>query len=248
MEAQDDNYEEIDFVISKFQGAMQHIKYSLVPVVTAPFSMTLGGGAEVCLPSAHIQAASETYMGLVEGGVGLIPGGGGSQNLYQKVLSQNGSGTDLLKVASHVFETIAMAKVSTSAREAGELGFLNPQDKITQNEEFLLYDAKQAVIHLSSDYRAPLQQKIPIVGESGYATLLLGAQSMKYSGYISDHDLKIAKKLAFVIAGGRLPFGTKVDEQYLLDLEREAFLSLIGELKSQERMQHMLLKGKPLRN
>lgn len=248
MEAQDDNYEEIDFVISKFQGAMQHIKYSLVPVVTAPFSMTLGGGAEVCLPSAHIQAASETYMGLVEGGVGLIPGGGGSQNLYQKVLSQSGSGTDLLKVASHVFETIAMAKVSTSAREAGELGFLNPQDKITQNEEFLLYDAKQAVIHLSSDYRAPVQQKIPVVGESGYATLLLGAQSMKYSGYISDHDLKIAKKLAFVIAGGRLPFGTKVDEQYLLDLEREAFLSLIGELKSQERMQHMLLKGKPLRN
>lgn len=248
MEAQDDNYEEIDFVISKFQGAMQHIKYSLVPVVTAPFSMTLGGGAEVCLPSAHIQAASETYMGLVEGGVGLIPGGGGSQNLYQKVLSQSRSGTDLLKVASHVFETIAMAKVSTSAREAGELGFLNPQDKITQNEEFLLYDAKQAVIHLSSDYRAPVQQKIPVVGESGYATLLLGAQSMKYSGYISDHDLKIAKKLAFVIAGGRLPFGTKVDEQYLLDLEREAFLSLIGELKSQERMQHMLLKGKPLRN
>lgn len=248
MEAQDDNYEEIDFVISKFQGAMQHIKYSLVPVVTAPFSMTLGGGAEVCLPSAHIQAASETYMGLVEGGVGLIPGGGGSQNLYQKVLSQSGSGTDLLKVASHVFETIAMAKVSTSAREAGELGFLNPQDKITQNEEFLLYNAKQAVIHLSSDYRAPVQQKIPVVGESGYATLLLGAQSMKYSGYISDHDLKIAKKLAFVIAGGRLPFGTKVDEQYLLDLEREAFLSLIGELKSQERMQHMLLKGKPLRN
>ncbi len=251
MEAQDDNYFEIEMVVRQFQQAMMNIKYSSKPVVVAPFAMTLGGGTEICLPASRIQAAAETYMGLVEVGVGLIPGGGGNKELYIKHLSgmPNGVEFDLQKVANKVFETIAMAKVSTSAAEARELNFLNAQDGISINGDHLIHDAKQAVLALyESGYRPPVRKKIPVVGETGYATLLLGAQGMYYSGYISEHDLKIAKKLAYVIAGGSVPYGTEVDEQYLLDLEREAFLSLVGEPKTQARMQHMLLKGKPLRN
>ncbi|WP_374049762.1 3-hydroxyacyl-CoA dehydrogenase NAD-binding domain-containing protein [Neobacillus sp. PS3-34] len=251
MEAQDDNVYEIDMVVRHFQQAMMKIKYSARPVVAAPFSMTLGGGSEVCLPAAHIQASSETYMGLVEVGVGLIPGGGGNKELYIKHLENipNGVEFDLQKVANKVFETIATAKVSTSGEEARENNFLNLADGVSVNGDHLLYDAKQAVLSLyEKGYKPPVRKKIPVVGETGYATLLLGAQTMLYSGYISEHDLKIAKKLAYVLAGGKVPFGTKVDEQYLLDLEREAFLSLVAEPKSQQRMQHMLLKGKPLRN
>ncbi|MDE8564938.1 3-hydroxyacyl-CoA dehydrogenase NAD-binding domain-containing protein [Anoxybacillus rupiensis] len=251
MEAQDDNYFEIELVVRQFQQAMMNIKYSPKPVVAAPFAMTLGGGTEICLPAARIQAAGETYMGLVEVGVGLIPGGGGNKELYIKYLNSlpNGVDFDLQKVANKVFETIATAKVSTSALEARELNFLNRQDGITMNGDHLLYDAKQAVISLyDSGYQPPVRKKIPVVGESGYAVLLLAAQSMHLSGYATEHDVKIAKKLAYVIAGGKVPYGTEVDEQYLLDLEREAFLSLVGERKSQERMQHMLVKGKTLRN
>ncbi|MGG3939133.1 3-hydroxyacyl-CoA dehydrogenase NAD-binding domain-containing protein [Anoxybacillus kestanbolensis] len=251
MEAQDDNYFEIEMVVRQFQQAMMNIKYSTKPVVVAPFAMTLGGGTEICLPASRIQAAAETYMGLVEVGVGLIPGGGGNKELYIKHLSgmPNGVEFDLQKVANKVFETIAMAKVSTSAAEARELNFLNAQDGISINGDHLIHDAKQAVLALyESGYKPPVRKKIPVVGETGYAALLLGAQGMYHSGYISEHDLKIAKKLAYVIAGGSVPYGTEVDEQYLLDLEREAFLSLVGEPKTQARMQHMLLKGKPLRN
>jgi 3-hydroxyacyl-CoA dehydrogenase len=230
---------------------MMRIKYSEKPVVAAPFGMTLGGGAEICLPACSIQASSETYMGLVEVGVGLIPGGGGNKELYIKQLNSMPKGVkfDLQSVANKVFETIAMAKVSTSAAEARKNQFLNNNDNISINGDHLLYDAKQRVIALHDNgYQPPVRKKVPVVGETGYATLLLGAQSMYLSGYISEHDLKIAKKLAFVIAGGRVPYGTEVDEQYLLDLEKEAFLSLVAEGKSQQRMQHMLVKGKPLRN
>ncbi|QSB49596.1 3-hydroxyacyl-CoA dehydrogenase/enoyl-CoA hydratase family protein [Parageobacillus toebii] len=251
MEAQDDNYFEIEIAVRQFQQAMMNIKYSPKPVVVAPFAMTLGGGTEICLPSSRIQAAAETYMGLVEVGVGLIPGGGGNKELYIKYLNSlpNGVNVDLQQVANKVFETIAMAKVSSSAAEACEWNFLSKQDGITMNNDHLLHDAKQAVISLyDQGYRPPVRKKVPVVGETGYAAMLLGAQSMYHSGYISEHDLKIAKKLAYVIAGGKVPYGTEVDEQYLLDLEREAFLSLVGEPKSQARMQHMLVKGKPLRN
>ncbi|RFU70075.1 3-hydroxyacyl-CoA dehydrogenase [Peribacillus saganii] len=251
MEAQDDNIFELDMVVRHFQQAMMKIKYSNKPVVAAPFAMALGGGAEVCLPAAHIQASSETYMGLVEVGVGLIPGGGGNKELYIKHLKSMPKGVefDLQKVANKVFETIAMAKVSTSAAEAREYNFLNFADGISVNGDHLLYDAKQVVLALQeSGYTAPIRQKVPVVGETGYAALLLGAEAMRLSGFISDHDMQIAKKLAYVIAGGKVPYGTEVDEQYLLDLEREAFLSLIALPKSQQRMQHMLLKGKPLRN
>lgn len=190
-------------------------------------------------------------MGLVEVGVGLIPGGAGNVNLYQKHLKglPNGVGVDYQKVANKVFETIAMANVSTSAEEAKENNFMNFADGISVNPDHLIYDAKQAALALyEGGYVPPKKEKVPVTGDSGYATLLLAAQGMHSSGYISDHDLKIAKKLAHVLSGGKVPFGTLVDEQYLLDLEREAFLSLIQEPKSQQRMQHMLLKGKPLRN
>jgi 3-hydroxyacyl-CoA dehydrogenase len=251
MEAQDDNVFEIDMVVRHFQQAMMKIKYSSKPVVSAPFGMTLGGGSEVCLPTAHIQASMETYMGLVEVGVGLIPGGGGNKELYMKHLANlpNGVEFDLQKVANKVFETIAMAKVSTSGDEAKDNNFLNTADGVSVNGDHLLHDAKQAALSLyERGYKAPIRKKVPVVGETGYGTLLLGAQAMYQSGFISEHDLLIAKKLAYVIAGGKVPFGTEVDEQYLLDLEREAFLSLIAQPKSQQRMQHMLVKGKPLRN
>ena len=251
MEAQDDNIFELDFVIRSFQNAMMKIKYSTKPVVAAPFGMTLGGGAEACLPAAHIQASSETYIGLVEAGVGLLPGGGGNKELYIKHLKglPNGVQIDYQSVATKVFESIALAKVSTSGEEARENNFLNFVDGISVNPDHLLYDAKQAALALAeAGYRAPIHEKVPVPGSPRYATLLLGAQGMFLSGYISKHDLKIAKKIAYVLAGGEVPYGTLVDEQYLLNLEREAFLSLIGEPLSQARMQHMLVKGKPLRN
>ncbi|OLN22583.1 3-hydroxyacyl-CoA dehydrogenase [Domibacillus antri] len=251
MAAQDDGIWEIDMVVKGFQQAMMKIKYSAKPVVAAPFAMTLGGGTEVCLPAAHIQASMESYMGLVEVGVGLIPGGGGNKELYIRHLEQLPAGVtvDLQAVANKVFETIAMAKVSTSAAEARDHNFLYKADGISVNQDHLLHDAKQAVLHLHENgYTAPIRKKVPVTGETGYATLLLGAQSMHASGFISDYDLTIAKKLAWVIAGGNVPFGTEVDEQYLLDLEREAFLQLVAQPNTQQRMQHMLVKGKPLRN
>lgn len=251
MEAQDDNIFELDFVVRTFQDAMMKIKYSTKPVVAAPFGMTLGGGAEVCLPAAHIQATSETYMGLVEVGVGLIPGGAGNLNLYRKHLKgiPNGITIDYQNVANQVFETIAMAKVSTSGEEARDNNFLDFADGVSVNADHQIYDAKQVAIALyENGYKAPKREKVPVTGESGYATLLLGAETMFLSGFISEHDLKIAKKLAYVLAGGKVPYGTLVDEQYMLNLEREAFLSLVAEPKSQQRMQHMLVKGKPLRN
>ncbi|WP_239674545.1 3-hydroxyacyl-CoA dehydrogenase/enoyl-CoA hydratase family protein [Mangrovibacillus cuniculi] len=251
MEAQDDNYFEVEFVVKQFQQAMMKIKYSKRPVVAAPFGMTLGGGTEICLPAAKIQASYETYMGLVEVGVGLIPGGGGNKELYINRLNSvpEGIKVDLQDIANSVFETVAMAKVSTSGHEGAENGFLEKGDSVSVNKDHLLYDAKQSVLSLdASGYQPPLRKKIPVVGETGYATLLLGAQNMRLSGYISDHDLEIAKELAYVIAGGKVPFGTEVDEQYLLDIERAAFLRLVSKQKSQQRMQHMLVKGKPLRN
>ncbi|MFD2639798.1 3-hydroxyacyl-CoA dehydrogenase/enoyl-CoA hydratase family protein [Piscibacillus salipiscarius] len=252
MEAQDFNFPELDMVIRQFQQAMMNIKYNEKPVVAAPFGMTLGGGTEVCLPAHSVQASQETYMGLVEVGVGLIPGGGGNKEYYIQQLKglPEGVDFDLQKVTNDVFEKIAMAKVSTSAAEAFENGLLDERtDSISVNGDHLIHDAKQKVLSLhNAGFNPPKREKVPVVGEAGYATMLLGAKGLANSGYASEYDLKIAEKLAFVLAGGRLKYGTLVDEQYLLDLEREAFLSLIGEAKTQQRMQHMLLKGKPLRN
>ncbi len=251
MEAQDDNFFELDMVVKQFQNMTLKIKYSEKPVVTAPFNMTLGGGAEVTLPAASVQASAESYIGLVEVGVGLIPGGGGTKELYLKMLRDMPQGVDfdLMKVANTVFERVATAKVSTSAEEARENGFLNNYDGISVNPDHLLHDAKQRVLALAQlGYKAPKREKIPVVGDAGYAAMMLGAKQLQLSGYASEHDMKIAEKLAYVISGGRIKEGTVIDEQVMLDLEREAFLSLIGEPKTQMRMQHMLLKGKPLRN
>ncbi|MFD1066408.1 3-hydroxyacyl-CoA dehydrogenase/enoyl-CoA hydratase family protein [Oceanobacillus locisalsi] len=251
MEAQDDNIFELDLVVRQFQNMTMHIKYADKPVVVAPFNMTVGGGAEVSLPAAAIQASPETYMGLVEFGVGLIPGGGGTKELYLKELRHlpEGVNVNLSKVANDVFEKVAMATVSTSAREAMENGYLNKNDRISRNPDHVLYDAKKRVLALSdAGYEKPAREKIPVVGEPGYAAMVMGAKSLYYGGYASEHDLKIAKKLAYVLSGGRIEEGAEIDEQVMLDLEREAFLSLIAEPLTQQRMQHMLVKGKPLRN
>ncbi|EGL81549.1 3-hydroxyacyl-CoA dehydrogenase NAD-binding protein [Caldalkalibacillus thermarum TA2.A1] len=251
MEAQEMNWPEIDFMVRQFQQATTAIRYSEKPVVVAPFAMTLGGGTEFCLPAARIQAAAETYMGLVEVGVGLIPGGGGNKEMLYRLYDSvpDKADVDLQQLVNLAFETIAMAKVSTSAEEARQYQFIRPQDGISINQSFLLYEAKQKVLELArAGYRPPQPKKIPVVGREGKAVLMLGAYTFKKGGQISDHDYKIAEKLAHVLSGGDLPQGTLVDEQYLLDIEREAFLSLCGEPKTQQRMQYMLTKGKPLRN
>ena len=251
-EAQDDNWDDINYLVHRFQQASLRMKYAQRPIVAAPFGMTLGGGTEVCLPAAHIQAAAETYMGLVEVGVGLIPGGGGTKEVLirmTKAIDQVDAKAELQTFVNKAFETIAMAKVSTSGEEACDIGLLREQDAVSMNRDHLLYDAKQAVLALdTAGYTPPRPEKIRVVGADGKAVLKLAAYSMHQSGYISKHDLKIAGKLAHVLAGGGVNRNTYVTEQYLLDLEREAFLSLCGEPKSQERMVHMLTKGKPLRN
>src|SRR5699024_3517139 len=238
-------------VIKQFQDMSMNIKYSEKPIVTAPFQLSVGGGAEVTLPAAAVQASQEAYIGLVEAGVGLIPGGGGTKELYLKMLRgmPKGLNFELQQVSNAVFERIASAVVATCAEEARELGFLDKSEGISVNPDHLLPDAKQRVRGLAqAGYTAPDHEKVPVVGDSGYAAMLLGAKGLQLSGYASEHDLKIAEKIAYVLSGGRIKEGTLVDEQTILDLEREAFLSLIGEPKTQQRMQHMLVKGKPLRN
>ncbi|MEW9668775.1 3-hydroxyacyl-CoA dehydrogenase NAD-binding domain-containing protein [Ammoniphilus sp. 3BR4] len=251
MEAQDHNWFEIEQLVKEFHRVSLAMKYFEKPIVAAPFSMTLGGGVEMCLPACHVQAAAETYMGLVELGVGLIPGGAGTKEMLWRATSDadiDGK-VDLQPHINRVFETIAMAKVSTSGAEAKELGYLRPSDSISMNRDFLLFEAKHQVLALQArGYEPPVPRKIRVVGEPGLAVMKFGIYQMKTGGFISEHDAVVAGKLAHVLAGGLLPANTLVSEQYLLDLEKEAFLSLCGEPKSQARMQHMLLTGKPLRN
>lgn len=251
MEAQEMNWPELDLMVRQFQKATAAIRYSVKPVVVAPFSMTLGGGTELCLPAARIQAAAETYMGLVETGLGLIPGGGGNKEMLYRLYDAlpNGQAIDPEPLVRLAFETIALAKVSTSAEEARRYHFLRPQDGITINPDHLLYDAKQKVLQLAREgYTPPAPRKIKVLGREGKALLQMGAYHYKLSGMISEHDYKVATKLAHVLCGGDVPQGTLVDEEHLLDVEREAFLSLCGEPKTIQRIQHMLTKGKPLRN
>lgn len=251
LEAQDENWDELDLLVREFQRFTMGLKYFPKPIVSAPFGMTLGGGYEVAAATSHIQASAETYMGLVETGVGLIPAGGGTKELLIRFMERipEGSKADPQPYVNQVFETIALAKVSTSAHDAKKLGYMRSNDGICIHPDQLLFDAKEKVLEKArKGYQPPQKKKIKIVGEPGYAVMRLGAYSMFQGGYISEHDRKIAEKLAFVLAGGRLPAGTEVEEEYLLDLEREAFLSLLGEPKTQARMQHMLAKGKPLRN
>jgi 3-hydroxyacyl-CoA dehydrogenase len=253
MEAQDENWMDIERMIRKFHDVAMKMKYFEKPIVAAPFGMTLGGGVEMCLPASKVQAAAETYMGLVEFGVGVIPAGGGTKEmLVRHTVPVDFDGrVDLQPFVNRVFETIGMAKVSTSAHEAKELGYLrgDERDGVSINRDFQLADAKHAVLGMDlAGYKPPERVKVRVVGEPGLATMKLGVYQLRCGGQISDHDAKIAGKLAHVLAGGQVPANTVVREEYLLELEREAFLSLCGEPKSQARMQHMLLKGKPLRN
>lgn len=251
MLVEDEDYDAVDLMIRRFQTTLGSLRTCIRPVVAAPYGLTLGGGVEMCLPADRIQASAETYMGLVEVGVGLIPAGGGCKELLLRVYEQtNGANARAIEPFVHqVFQTIGQAKVSTSGLDAKAYSYLRRQDGITMNRDFLLHDAKEAVLALErANYQVSKPVKIPVLGSNGANTMKLGAYQLWKSGYISEHDYKIASKLAYVLAGGEVPEDTLVDPAYLLDLEREAFLSLIGEPKTQARMAHMLRTGKPLRN
>jgi 3-hydroxyacyl-CoA dehydrogenase len=252
MAAQEGDWDELDMMVRAFQKATQSLKYSPKPVVAAPFGMTLGGGCEFALGADRIRAAAELYMGLVEVGVGVIPAGGGCKELLVRMVESvpKDSDVDFFPLVKKVFETIGMAKVSTSAVDARELGFLRPSDGITMNKDFLLADAKATVLAMVQEgYKQPSPRTdIPALGEPALATLKLGMYLMKEAGRISEYDMHIGTKLAYILCGGDATTKTLVSEQYILDLEREAFLSLVGERKTQERLAYMLKNGKPLRN
>jgi 3-hydroxyacyl-CoA dehydrogenase len=253
MEAQDENWEELDMIGRLFQSSVMSLRYSPKPVVVAPFQMVFGGGCEMVLHADRVRAAAETYIGLVEVGVGIIPAGCGTKEMLVRALDSIPKGADdadPFPFVKRAFETIALAKVATSAEEARSLGFLSADDTISMNTDRLIADAKKEVQALSaSGYVAP-QPRVDILalGLPALSTLKLGIHQMKRAGYISDHDAEIGSRLARILTGGDLNHPTRVSEQYLLDLEREAFLSLIGTRKTQERMAHMLKTGKPLRN
>ena len=248
LEAQEGNWDDVDMMIRAFQGATMALKYADVPVVVAPAGMTLGGGCEMVLHAARVQAAAESYIGLVEVGVGLIPAGGGTKEMLARAMEALPSG-DPLPAVQRVFETIAFAKVSTSGPDALRLGYLGGGDEITMNRDRLLADAKAQALAMVSDYRpAQPRQAIRVGGEDLFATLKLGVHLAWRAGRISDHDAVIGRKLAWILAGGNLTHPSTLTEQQLLDLEREAFLSLCGERKTMERIGHTLKTGKPLRN
>ncbi len=234
--AQNEEWDELEQMIRQFQQLNQAIKYSAKPVVAAPFSRTLGGACEVCLHSARRQASAETYMGLVEAGVGLIPAAGGCKEMLLRL-------GDARKAA----ELIAQAKYSTSAEEARQFGFLSPADRISMNPDRLIGDAKALALWLARDYAPPPPALVHLGGEAAFAMLKLGIWTYRQGGYLSDYDVVVMEKLAHVLTGGRIG-EQSVSEQYVLDLEREAFLSLCGNPKTQERMAHTLKTGKPLRN
>ena len=250
MYAIEQDYDEIDFMIKAFQQSVMRIRYSSVPVVVAPQGRTLGGGCEMTLHADIAQAAAETYIGLVEVGVGLIPGGGGTKEFTKRVSDKMEEGDVELNALQNAFMTIATAKVATSAEEARELGILKPLDRVSMNRDRQITDAKEAVLELAdAGYTMPQQARnIKVMGRTGQALFLAGLQGMQMGRYISEHDAKVAKWIANVMCGGDLTSPQEVSEQYLLDLEREAFLSLTGEKKTLERIQAILTGGKPLRN
>ena len=251
LEAQEGNWEEIDSMIRAFQGATLGLRYADVPVIVAPAGLTLGGGCEVTLHGDRVQSAAEAYIGLVEVGVGLIPAGGGTKEMLVRAVSHVPQPrADLLPFVQRAFETIGFAKVSTSGLDARRLGYLRDVDAISMNRDRLLYDAKMlAIERVREGYQKPVVPKaIPVGGEGLLAALNLGIHLAWRGGRISDHDALVGRKLAWILAGGSLPQATVVSEQYLLDLEREAFLSLCGERKTQERIQYTLKTGKTLRN
>jgi 3-hydroxyacyl-CoA dehydrogenase len=250
MYAIEQEYDEIDFMVRAFQNSVMRIRYSSIPVVVAPQGRTLGGGCEMTLHADIAQAAAETYIGLVEVGVGLIPGGGGTKEFTKRVSDSLEEGDVELNALQNAFMNIATAKVALSAEEAREMKILRPKDRVSMNRDRQIADAKAAAIDLfEAGYTMPTQAKnIKVQGRSGMALFMAGVNGMRMGNYITDHDAKIALKIANVMCGGDLTSPQEVSEQYLLDLEREAFVSLCGEKKTLERIQSILTGGKPLRN
>jgi 3-hydroxyacyl-CoA dehydrogenase len=249
LEAQEENWDEIDLMVRAFQQTTMALRYADVPVIVAPAGLAIGGGCEITLHGDRVQAAAESYIGLVEVGVGLIPAGGGTKEMVARAADAR-TGSDLLPTIQRAFENIGFAKTSTSAADAQRLGYLQPTDAWTMNRERLIADAKaRALQRVREGYQPPAPRKaIPVGGETVSAPLKLGVHLAHRAGRISDHDALIGRKLATIMAGGLLPNATVVTEQHLLDLEREAFLSLVAERKTQERIAHTLKTGKPLRN
>ena len=258
MAVQEEEWDEVDLAIRQFQGMTQAIKFSPKPVVVAPFGLSLGGGTEISLHAAARQPHAELYTGLVEVGVGLLPGGGGCKEMTLRAIDKathirpqgRGESVEMMEAMKQAFETIAMAKVSTSAHEARASASSRRGDHITMNRERVLTDAKARALELvreGYDHRLP-RTDIPAPGESILATLKMGVHIMRQGDFITDHEVKIAGKIAEVLCGGKVTPGTLVSEQYMLDLEREAFKSLCGEKKTQERIQFTLKTGKTLRN
>ncbi len=251
MTAQEGEWDDIHLAVRQFQRATMAIKYAAGPVVAAPQGMALGGGCEISLHAARIHASAEAYIGLVEAGVGLIPGGGGTKEMLIRASehSAGGDSLDLTHALRPVFENIAMAKVSTSAEEARGMGYLRPADFVAMNGDRLVADAKAtALAMVRAEYHPPAPAEIRVLGEEYLALAKLGIHSLLRAGYASEHDALVARKLAYVMSGGSLTSAQNVPEQYILDLEREAFVSLCGERKTQERIAFTLKTGKPLRN
>ena len=263
--AQEGEWEEVEAAIRAFQQMCASVKFCPRPVVVAPFNLTLGGGAEICLHAARRQPYAETYIGLVETGIGLIPGGGGTKEMLLRAVdsasalarldpkdpsSRFAQSAEMNSAVKRTLETIAMAKVSTSAAEARALGLISPSDRVTLNRERLLLDAKaQAIALAEAGYAAPQPRtQIPAPGIASLAVLNTGIFLMGEAGFASEHDMKVARWVAYILCGGRVTAGSLISEQYVLDLEREAFLSLCGERKTQERIAYTLKTGKPLRN
>lgn len=244
-------WDQIGSMVKGYQDATQRLKYATVPVVAAPYGMTLGGGLELCFACDTVQAAAETYSGLVEVGVGLIPGGAGTLNMLWRNLEgiPDGASINTLEIVTQTFKNIALAKIATSADEAKAFGYFRRTDGVSFDKARLVTEAKARAIGLAeSGYHPPTPKSYVLPGESGIATLSMMVDTLVAGGYASEHDALIARKLAVVLSGGKGGNAKPVTEQEILDLEREAFLSLCGEAKSQERMQYMLMNNKPLRN
>jgi 3-hydroxyacyl-CoA dehydrogenase len=249
LEAQEGNWDEVDLMVRAFQHATSVIKYSDVPAVAAPSGLSLGGGCEICLHADRVVAAAETYIGLVEAGVGLIPAGGGTKEMLVRAMAGCPASEDPLPRVQAAFETIGFGKVSTSGPDARRLGYLRAVDGSTMNRQRLISEAKLTALDRSTDYAKPQPPlAIPVGGESLRAALDLGVHLAWRAGRISDHDAVVGRKLAWVLSGGNMPHAGTLTEQQVLDLEREAFLSLCGERRTQERIAYTLKSGKPLRN
>ena len=262
MSVQEEEWDDVDLVIRQFQGMTQAIKFSPKPVVSAPFGLCLGGGTEISLHAAARQPHAELYTGLVEVGVGLLPGGGGCKEMLLRAVDTAAASrgkvsgealagsVEMMEAMKKAFEAIATAKVATSAHEAHSLGFLSDSDRITMNRERVLSDAKSRALELArAGYEPPIPRTdIPAPGENLLAALKMGVHLMRQGDFITDYEVKLGGKIAEVLCGGNVTPGTLVSEQYILDLEREGFKSLCGEKKTQERIQYTLKTGKTLRN